>query len=97
MSSLEITPASGDAWDDVIREHLARGEHVRVTFERPTMTPAQVAEAIGVSRATIMRRILAGEIRTERRGNRHRVPLIEVERFRHAYVRAMAADLAVDF
>ena len=97
MSSLEITPASDDAWDEVIREHLARGEHARVTFEVPSMTPAQVAEAIGVSRATIMRRILAGEIRTERRGNRHRVPLAEVERFRHAYVRQMAADLAVDF
>ena len=97
MSSLEITPASDDAWDEVIREHLARGDHARVTSEVPPMTRAQVAEAIGVSRATIMRRILAGEIRTERRGNRHRVPLAEVERFRHAYVRQMAADLAVDF
>lgn len=97
MSSLEITPDSTDPWDEVIREHLSHGEHARVTFERPSMTPAQVAESIGVSRATIMRRILAGEIRTERRGNRHRVPLDEVERFRHAYVREMAADLAVDF
>lgn len=97
MSSLEITPDSGDAWGEVIRQHLARGEHARVTFELPSLTPAQVAESVGVSRATIMRKILAGEIRTERRGNRHRVPLPEVERFRHSYVREMAADLAVDF
>jgi excisionase family DNA binding protein len=56
-----------------------------------------MAESIGVSRATIERRILNGEIAADRRGNRHRVPLGEVERFRHAYVREMARDLAADF
>lgn len=97
MTSLEITPESGDEWERVIRRRLAAGEHARVTFERPSMTPAQMAASIGVSRATIQRRILNGEIRSERRGNRHRIPLAEVERFRHAYVREMAADLAADF
>ncbi|MDR1449861.1 MAG: excisionase family DNA-binding protein [Propionibacteriaceae bacterium] len=97
MSVINITSESPDQWDTVIREHLAAGEHVRVTFERPSITPAQMAESIGVSRATITRRILAGEIRTEKRGNRHRIPLPEVERFRHTYVHAMAADLAVNF
>ncbi len=97
MSSLEITPDSPETWEDVIRRHLAAGDHAKVTFERPSMTPAQMAESIGVSRATIMRRILAGDIRTDRRGNRHRIPLTEVERFRHTYVKEMAADLAVDF
>lgn len=97
MSSLEITPGSPPTWEDVIRRHLAAGDHAKVTFERPSMTPAQMAESIGVSRATIMRRILAGEIHTDRKGNRHRIPLTEVERFRHAYVKEMAADLAVDF
>ncbi|MEI2638032.1 MAG: helix-turn-helix domain-containing protein [Microthrixaceae bacterium] len=97
MSNLEITPESPETWANVIRQHLAAGEHAKVTFERPSMTPAQMGESIGVSRATIMRRITAGEIRTDRKGNRHRIPLSEVERFRHAYVREMAADLAVDF
>jgi excisionase family DNA binding protein len=97
MSSLEITPESGDEWEQVIRRHLAAGERAHVTFERPSMTPAEMADSIGVSRATIQRRILAGEIRSERRGNRHRIPLHEVERFRHAYVREMATDLAADF
>lgn len=97
VSSLEITPESPDSWETVIRQHLAAGEHARVTFERPSMTPAQMADSIGVSRATIMRRILAGNIRTDRKGNRHRIPLTEVERFRHTYVREMAADLAADF
>lgn len=97
MSNLEITPESPEPWEKIIRQHLAAGEHAKVTFERPSMTPAQMAESIGVSRATIMRRIIAGEIRTDRKGNRHRIPLNEVERFRHTYVREMAADLAVDF
>lgn len=97
MSNLEITPESPEPWEKIIRQHLAAGEHAKVTFERPSMTPAQMAESIGVSRATIMRRIIAGEIRTDRKGNRHRIPLSEVERFRHTYVREMAADLAVDF
>jgi len=97
MSNLEITPESPEHWEKIIRQHLAAGEHAKVTFERPSMTPAQMAESIGVSRATIMRRIIAGEIRTDRKGNRHRIPLSEVERFRHIYVREMATDLAVDF
>lgn len=71
------------AWEKIIRQHLAAGEHAKVTFERPSMTPAKTAESIGVSRATIMRRIISGEIRTDRKGNRHRIPLSEVERFRH--------------
>ena len=91
MSNLEITPESPEPWEKIIRQHLAAGEHAKVAFERPSMTPAQMAESIGVSRATIMRRIIAGEIRTDR------IPLNEVERFRHTYVREMAADLAVDF
>ena len=97
MSAMEIVPDTSDDWVTEIRRHLAAGEHVRVTFERPAMSPAQMAESIGVSRATIQRRILAGEIRSERRGNRHRIPLDEVERFRHAYVREMADGLGVDF
>jgi excisionase family DNA binding protein len=97
VSVLEITPDSSDRWVDAIRDRLATGESARVSFHRPSMTPAQMAESVGVSRATIMRRVASGEIRTERRGNRHRIPLPEVERFRHAYVREMARELAQDF
>ncbi|MDR1513997.1 MAG: excisionase family DNA-binding protein [Propionibacteriaceae bacterium] len=61
------------------------------------MTTEQMARSVGVSRATIERRVLAGEIASERRGDRRRIPLPEVERFRHACVREMARDLAVDF
>jgi excisionase family DNA binding protein len=97
MAFLTITPASPEDWVDTIRARLEDGDHARVVFERPSMTPAQMAESIGVSRAMIERRLLKGEIASERRGNRHRIPLAEVERFRHAYVREMAHDLAADF
>jgi len=97
MTTLEIAPGSLMPWEDLIRSHLDAGDHAKVVFERPSMSPEQMAESIGVSRATIMRRIGLGEIRTERRGNRHRIPLNEVERFRHQYVREMAVDLAADF
>lgn len=36
---------------------MAAGEHAKVTFDRPSMTSAQMAESIGVIRATIMRRV----------------------------------------
>lgn len=42
MSNLEITPESPETWANVIRQHLAAGEHAKVTFERPSMTPAQM-------------------------------------------------------
>jgi excisionase family DNA binding protein len=97
MTTLEITPGSAETWVGVIRGRLAIGERAKVTFERPSVSPAQMAEQIGVSRATIQRRIAAGEIRAEQRGNRHRIPLDEVERFRHAYVREMADVFVADF
>jgi len=97
VTTLEIMPGAADNWVSVIRNRLAAGDHVRVTFERPSMTPAQMAQEVGVSRATIQRRISTGEIRAERRGNRHRVPLDEVERFRHSYVQELADTLAIDF
>jgi len=97
MTTLEITPDSTTNWAQQIRTHLAAGDRVKIMFERPSMSPAEMAREIGVSRATIQRRIAAGDIQAEMRGNRHRIPLGEVERFRHAYVREMADVLALDF
>ena len=45
------------------------------------MTPAQVAEAMGVSRSTVSRKIAAGELRAVKVGNRNRIPFEEFERF----------------
>ncbi|MGH3263141.1 MAG: helix-turn-helix domain-containing protein [Trebonia sp.] len=73
------------------------GEVVSLNAQEPTLTPAQMAAEIGLSRASIQRRIVSGEITCRRVGSRYRIPLREVERFRKAFVRDLAATLANDF
>lgn len=72
-------------WLDEIAEYVrtaaAAGEQVTLTAKRRMLTPVQVADAIGVSRSTISRRIAAGELRAVKVGNRNRIPFEEFERF----------------
>jgi len=82
---------------DFITSAGLAGEVVSLVPDEITFSPAQVAEQIGVSRASIQRRITAGEIRCKKVGNRYRIPLAEVERFRREFVREMASTLANDF
>jgi excisionase family DNA binding protein len=96
MSAIEITPQSADDWVATIRHHLEAGEIAEVRFRRPFLTPAQLADSLGISRPAVMRRIALGELRTERHGNRHRIPMDEVDRFRRTYVREIAASSAAD-
>jgi len=96
MSAIEITPQSADDWAATIRRHLEAGEIAEVRFRRPFLTPAQLADSLGISRPAVMRRIALGELRTELHGNRHRIPLDEVDRFRRVYVREIAASSADD-
>lgn len=96
MTVLEISPTS-TGWSDAIAEHLALGEHAYVRFEVPTVTPAEMAEEMGLSRPAIMRWIKEGKIATTRYGNRHRIAVSEVERFRAWYIHDSAAVMAQDF
>ncbi len=73
------------------------GESVSLVPDEVTLSPSQMAEEIGVSRASIQRRIVSGEIRCRRVGSRYRIPIQEVERFRRAFVRDLATTLANDF
>ncbi|UNX55665.1 excisionase family DNA-binding protein [Georgenia sp. TF02-10] len=66
---------------DYVRRAASEGEQVTLTAKRRMMTPAQVAEAMGVSRSTISRKITAGELRAVRVGNRNRIPYEEFRRF----------------
>lgn len=93
MSAIEITSVT-QGWIEEIEAHLRAGDRAVVRFEREAMTPEQMAASVGLSRTAIMRRIKNGEIRTERVGNRHRIPLAEVERFRDSYRRSMVAAVA---
>lgn len=73
------------AWLEQIASYVERaaaeGETVTLTAKRRMMTPEQVAEAMGVSRSTVSRKIQAGEIRAVKVGNRNRIPFEEFERY----------------
>ena len=92
MTSLTINPedvrssaGARPAWLEqvaaYVRQAAADGETVTLTAKRRMMTPEQVADAMGVSRPTISRKIKAGEIRAVKVGNRNRIPYEEFERY----------------
>lgn len=92
MASLTINPEdvradAGEhpAWLEQVAAYVqqaaAGGEVVTLTAKRRMLTPEQVADAMGVSRPTISRRIKAGEIRVVKVGNRNRIPYEEFERY----------------
>ena len=66
---------------DYVQKAAREGAQVTLTAKQQTLTPAQAAAVMGVSRSTISRRIAAGEIRTIKVGNRHRIPQGEFEQF----------------
>ena len=69
-----------------IEESARAGKTVTVTAEEETLTPAQMASEIGISRASIQRRIATGDIVSRKLGNRHRIPRREVEKFRASFI-----------
>jgi len=92
MTSLTINPedvrssaGARPAWLEqvvaYVQQAAADGETVTLTAKRRMMTPEQVADAMGVSRPTISRKIKAGEIRAVKVGNRNRIPYEEFERY----------------
>lgn len=78
-------PGARPVWLDEVAQYVqqaaAEGEQVTLTANRRMLTPAQVADAIGVSRSTISRKIAAGELRAVKVGNRNRIPYEEFQRF----------------
>ena len=97
---MTISP-DATAWEKTllerVRDAVAAGRVVRVESETPSVTPQEMADALGLSRATIMRRISDGEIAVTKRGNRHRIAVSEMERFRSVYIRELAVAFADDF
>ena len=97
----DIAHKSVDEWSAPVVAYLRSaaeaGETITVSARAETLTPAQVADRLGVSRPTIARRIAAGDIKVLKVGNRNRIPVAEFERFRNTYVREMAASFADDF
>jgi excisionase family DNA binding protein len=60
------------------------------SVSRPSGLDAVWAAPVGVSRASIRRRIASGEIRRKKVGSRYRIPVQEVEQFGRSFVREMA-------
>lgn len=85
---------------DRVREAAASGQTVTVTAEERMLTPEQMGRRLGVHRSTIARKILAGEIRAVKVGNRHRVPYSEYQRYREGMLdtltRASAPDVEAE-
>lgn len=80
-ATLDARPAWMEKVAEYVQQAAAEGETVTLTARRRMMTPEQVAEAMGVSRSTISRKIKAGELRVVKVGNRNRIPYEEFERF----------------
>lgn len=81
---------------DRVREAAASGQTVTVTAEERMLTPEQMARRLGLHRSTIARKILAGEIRALKVGNRHRVPYSEFQRYREHMLDRIARASAPD-
>ncbi|MCL2454548.1 MAG: helix-turn-helix domain-containing protein [Micrococcales bacterium] len=98
MNALTVSPGlSDEELVRIVREREAAGQRVQIIFTEPFLTPAEAAEALGVSRTFVMNKITAGQIASTRRGTRHRIAVAEVERFRAVYIDQMTTDLAQDF
>ncbi|MCL1897339.1 MAG: helix-turn-helix domain-containing protein [Micrococcales bacterium] len=80
----------------VVREAAGEGQMISVSTRMKTLTPAEMAERIGVSRTTISRRIAEGQIKALKVGNRHRVPVAEYDRFRREFMKSVAEHYAAD-
>lgn len=79
-----------------LSEAAASGEVVELSTRLETMSPAQAADRLNLSRSTISRRIARGEIHTIRVGNRHKITEREFERFRRSLMQEMADPYADD-
>lgn len=87
-----------------VREFLdsakKRGEVVDFSTRVALLTPTEVAQRLGMSRSTVLRRIADGELQATKVGTHHRIPLNEYERYSrelmHRMVEASAADIEAE-
>lgn len=99
--SMTINPAylSDDDWAALrafLESAKARGEVVDVSARLELLSPAEVADRLGMSRTTVLRRIADGDLKAMKVGTHHRIPLAELERYNHELMRRMAEASAAD-
>lgn len=82
------------------REAAASGQTVTLSAEERLLSPEQVAQRMSMHRSTVVRKILAGEVRAVKVGTHHRIPYSEFLRFRETTLdqvaRASAADIEAE-
>lgn len=81
---------------DRVREAAAAGQTVTVSAEERMLTPDEVGRRLNMHRSTVVRKILAGEIRAVKVGNRHRIPYTEFQQFRDVVLDKIARVSAAD-
>ncbi|MDF2558595.1 MULTISPECIES: helix-turn-helix domain-containing protein [Microbacterium] len=100
LMKLEKKPA-GVKWREellkTIVAELDAGKVITIDAKTPTMTPQQVAQELGLSRTTVLRKITSGALRASKRGNRNIIAVADFERFRAGYVRELGQAFADDF
>lgn len=74
----------------------AKGEVVDLSARVELLTPAEVAKRLGMSRSTVRRRILDGDLKAIKVGSHHRITLAEYERFSDELMLRMAQASAAD-
>lgn len=96
----DMSPSTWDEIKDYIAAAEAAGEVVEITSRLELLTPAQAAARLGVSRATVARRIESGDIHAIKVGSHHKIPLREFERFRDErmskLIRATSKEIEAD-
>ena len=95
--TIDPSHLSEDDWSrvraflDAARE---KGEVVDLSARVELLTPAEVAKRLGMSRSTVRRRIVDGELKAIKVGTHHRITLAEYERFSRELMLRMAAASA---
>jgi len=79
-----------NAFWSLVRREAAAGRSVQVMPVQVTYSPAEVARMVGVSKATVIRRIEDGTVKATKRGAHYRITEPEV----YAYSRVLADRMA---
>ncbi|WOP17702.1 helix-turn-helix domain-containing protein [Raineyella sp. LH-20] len=99
--TLTVNPShlSDDDWARVrafLDAARAKGEVVDLSSRVEMLTPGEVAKRLGMSRSTVRRRILDGDLKAIKVGTHHRITLAEYERFSDDLMLRMAQASAAD-
>ncbi|MDZ5145312.1 MULTISPECIES: helix-turn-helix domain-containing protein [Microbacterium] len=100
LMKLEKMPAGTQARQAILArfaEQLEAGNTITVLVETPTMTPKEVAEELGISRTSVLRKINSGDLPFSKKGSRTLIKVADFERFRAAYLGELGTAFAGDF